>query len=73
MSKKPYSKAEIGKIPCARCGKPSKHQWQICSLNNEYRGVCTDCDLALNILVLKYFKVPNREEVAKEYAKKMLE
>lgn len=44
-------------MPCFRCGKPSLQQWQICSLNNEYKGLCRECDIKLNRIVLKFMKI----------------
>ncbi len=59
--KKPYTDAGIERVPCFRCGKPSSQQWQICSLNNEYKGVCAECDIALNQHVLAFFGIPKKE------------
>ena len=72
MRKKPYTTIGISRVPCFRCGKPSTRQWQICSLNNEYHGLCTECDIKLNALVLKFFRVPNANIICKQYARRML-
>ena len=61
MRKKPYSEAGIKRVPCFRCGEPSVQQWQICSLNNEYKGLCLKCDIELNRIVLKFMKIPSKE------------
>ncbi len=66
--RKPYTDIGIKRVPCFRCGKPSVQQWQICSLGNEYHGVCTKCDIKLNKLVLKFFSVPNADRTVKQYA-----
>jgi len=50
----PYTKIGIKRVPCIKCGKPSQQQWQICADNRVYRGVCTPCDVELNLLVLKW-------------------
>ncbi len=55
MRRKPYTVKGLSRVPCFKCGTPSTQQWQICSLGNEYKGVCTECDLELNKLVLKFF------------------
>ena len=54
MRRKPYTEIGIKRVPCFRCGKPSSTQWQICSLDNEYKGLCTSCDIMLNIIVLQF-------------------
>lgn len=61
MRIKPYTKRGIGRVPCLKCGKPSTCQWQICCLNNEYKGLCTECDIDLNRLVLEFVGVSKKE------------
>ena len=73
MRRKPYSEQGISRVPCFRCGQPSDTQWQICALSNEYKGVCTACDLDLNNVILEFFKVPDREQIMLNYIKKVTE
>lgn len=54
IRKKPYTAIGIKRLNCIRCGGKASAQWQICSDNNIYRPVCTDCDAALNRLVLAF-------------------
>ena len=61
MRKKPYTEIGIKRVPCFRCGKPSSQQWQICALNNEYKGVCNDCDFELNKIVLEFMGIPKKK------------
>ena len=61
MRKKPYTEIGIKRIPCFRCGQPSTQQWQICSLNNEYKGLCRKCDIDLNRVVLGFVGIPQKE------------
>ena len=61
MRRKPYTEIGIKRVPCFRCGKPSVKQWQICSLNNEYKGLCWECDVGLNRIVLKFLRIPPTE------------
>ena len=65
--KKPYTEIGISRAPCLRCGKPSTQQWQICSLDNEWFGVCTDCDMRLNACVLKFFGIKNSSVIIAKY------
>ncbi|RYG88413.1 MAG: hypothetical protein EON59_04505 [Alphaproteobacteria bacterium] len=55
---KPYTARGISRVPCLRCGKPSVHQWNICSLPGQH-GICTPCDIALNEAVLAFMGVPD--------------
>jgi hypothetical protein len=70
--RKPYTEAGIARIPCFRCEKPSFFQWQVCSDNNVYRGICKSCDLKLNKLVLKFMKFPDWKEKFENYKKEVL-
>lgn len=61
MRRKPYTEIGINRVPCYRCGEPSLRQWQICSLNNEYKGLCRECDIKLNRIVLEFMNIPTKE------------
>ena len=65
--KKPYTDIGIKRIPCSRCGVPSSRQWQVCANGNLYLGVCDNCDIELNALVLEFMKVPGRKTLMKKY------
>lgn len=67
MRTKPYTKKGIKRVPCFRCGRPSSHQWQICSLGNKWAGVCTECDIGLNGQVLKYLRFEDADMIIKRY------
>jgi len=56
-------------MKCFRCGKPAKHQWQICADGNQYRAICLDCDIALNEMVLKFMGFPDWDEKMEAYKK----
>lgn len=64
---KPYTQIGISRIPCTRCGKPSYHQWQVCANGRRFVGICLDCDIELNRVVLKFMKIPNRNFLMKVY------
>lgn len=61
MRYKPYTEKGICRVPCFKCGKPSTQQWQICSLNNAYKGLCTECDIRLNRMVLDFMGICNKD------------
>ncbi len=69
MRKKPYTEIGIKRIPCKRCGKKSSQQWNVCSMIGFY-GVCDKCDIDLNEMVLKFFKVKNWKAIIEEYKNK---
>lgn len=68
--RKPYTVRGIARVPCARCGRPSVHQWQVCANDRLFQGVCRECDLELNRLVLDYFRVPGRQALMQRYERK---
>lgn len=56
----PYTEQGIKRVPCFRCGKkPSVHQFQVCADGRIFRPLCSDCDVALNRLVLEWFGDPD--------------
>lgn len=67
MRRVPYTERGISRVPCFRCGAPSIHQWQICSDGNQYRGLCQDCDVKLNALVLKFMRDPQAQIKMQQY------
>ena len=64
---KPYTSKGIKRVPCQRCGKPSTGQWQVCSLNNRWIGICAECDTALNRLVLEFMKIKDFKRIIGVY------
>lgn len=61
----PYTEAGIKRVPCARCGKPSHAQWNVCAdkvgARTQYRGLCLDCDIGLNVVAMRYVFGKSRE------------
>jgi len=62
-----YTQRGIQRLQCIRCGGPAVHQWQVCSDGNNWRPLCLPCDIALNELVLEWFKHPRAKVLAAEY------
>lgn len=54
MRRKPYTAIGIRRVPCARCGEKSHAQWNICADGNQPRGLCRQCDIELNSLVVNF-------------------
>jgi len=71
MRRKPYTEVGIKRVPCLRCGNPSSQQWQICSFDNLFTGICLECDISLNELVLDFMGVKNKKHIIRRYAKKL--
>lgn len=67
MRKKPYTETGIKRVPCFRCASPSLHQWQICADQNQYRGLCKECDVELNRMVLTFMGDPDAARKLREY------
>jgi len=67
----PYTLKGIKRVPCARCGKPSTQQWRVCADFNQYRGVCTDCDIEINAMVLNFMRVPDVEKKLVAYRQRL--
>jgi len=65
--KKPYTEVGIRRLLCIRCSAAAAFQWQICSDQNNYRPICTACDVALNALVLEWMRHPEAKELADKY------
>jgi len=70
MRTNPYTEIGIKRVPCFRCGKPSKYQWQICALGNKWAGLCVNCDIDLNGLVVRFMRIPNSFTIMQRYIKK---
>ena len=58
MRRKKYTELGISRVPCERCGAPSTNQWQICATGNQWAGVCTECDISLNEMVVAFMGLP---------------
>lgn len=56
--KQPYTKIGVGRLPCTRCGRPARYQWQICADGNLHRPICEVCDIELNEAVLRFMGFP---------------
>ncbi len=67
MGKKPYTTIGIKRLKCFRCNNKAEYQWQICSDGNQFRPICLRCDIALNVLVLKFMKFPDWKEKSEKY------
>lgn len=66
MRTKPYTAIGIRRMRCARCGKPASAQWNICA-DGEWRPICSECDIELNDLVLRWMKIKDATAKMKAY------
>ena len=69
--RKPYTDRGISRVPCSRCGKPSVFQWNACANGHLYVAICTECDIALNKLVLEFMRIPDRKRLMREYTARL--
>lgn len=67
MRTRPYTARGISRVPCARCGKPSRYQWKICADGDQWRGLCHGCDVGLNATVLRFMRDPEQIEKMRRY------
>lgn len=65
--KKPYSEIGITRMECSviGCGNQAKYQWEICSDNNLWRTLCSDCDIMVNEMFLKLIDVDYKKKIVK--------
>lgn len=70
--KKPYTQIGISRMKCVRCGNPARFQWNICADGNVYRPICSECDVELNEIVMRWVFGKTREESIKNYKIKVL-
>jgi len=68
---KPYTEIGIRRVPCVRCGRPGRYQWQICADGRLYRVLCGECDIALNELVIRWVWGNTREDDLQRYRAEM--
>lgn len=65
--RKPYTEIGIGRVPCARCGAPSVHQWQCCAIDNRWLPLCLECDIGLNRAALEFVGEPAIDALMARY------
>ena len=66
--RKPYTERGITRVECYRCRRRSAtEQWNICALGGRYVPLCEQCGTALNVLVLRWARVPDREALMEQY------
>lgn len=66
MRRKPYTDRGISRVPCAKCGQPSKYQWSVCAMDGLRAAVCAKCDVELNRMGLNWL-------LGKEKAKPLID
>jgi hypothetical protein len=58
--KAPYTVAGVRRLLCARCQRrKAAHQWRCCA-DSLWRPICRPCDVALNRMVLRFMRDPER-------------
>jgi hypothetical protein len=65
--RKPYTQRGIARVPCTRCGAPSKFQWQCCANDNLWLGLCLACDIELNRTALTFMRVHYADALMERY------
>ena len=67
----PYTTIGISRVPCIRCGEPSRTQFQICADGRLYRPFCAGCDVELNEMVIRWIWGDAREDDLRRYREMM--
>lgn len=71
--REPYTEIGVRRLPCVRgCGRKATQQWQICADANLYRPICTECDIELNAMVLRWAGDPDAEMKIATYRERLL-
>lgn len=67
--RQPYSTIGIARLPCARagCTRPAYATWSACADGNLQRPLCPECDVALNVMVLRWFGDPEADTKLAHY------
>lgn len=68
----PYTERGITRVPCARCGQPSRYQWSACADDNKWSPLCPACDVGLNEVAMKYVYGAKAEPKLKQYRKRVI-
>jgi hypothetical protein len=68
--RQPYTELGILRLPCARagCTRPAYATWSACADGNLQRPLCPECDVALNVMVLRWFGDPAADTKLAQYA-----
>jgi hypothetical protein len=73
MRRKPYTQIGLRRLPCSRnCGRRASNQWQICADGRVFRPVCTECDVELNEIVMRWVWGDAREDDLRKYREERL-
>ena len=67
--KKPYTARGIRRLKCVRCGNPATAQWNACA-DGVYRPACEECDVAINRIVLRFFRDPEAKAKTRKYQRR---
>ncbi len=70
--RKPYTAIGIRRLSCYRCELPAATQWQCCANGNRWLPLCRGCDVALNELALRFFRLPQGRKLIRQYRNRIL-
>lgn len=65
--RRPYTEVGILRMTCSRCGKPATAQWQCCANENRWSPLCTECDVQLNVLSVRFMRLLGGELLLDKY------
>lgn len=67
--RRPYTERGISRVPCVKCGAPSKYQWRICS-TDAWTAVCRRHDIEVNRKIARWAFGSDAEPLLKRYEAK---
>lgn len=67
----PYTERGIARVPCVKCGQPSRFQWRICATGS-WHAVCRDHDVDINRQIAMWaFGAKDGAAIADAYEKSL--
>lgn len=70
--RKPYTALGIARVHCFRHPtRKAVHQWNCCANGNRWIPICLQCDVDLNRMVLRWFRLPGRHALMAKYRAKV--
>lgn len=70
MRRKEYTARGIRRVPCVKCGAPSRFQWRFCA-DGFWHGVCVEHDIELNAFAMRWAFGDTREADIARYAEQV--
>lgn len=67
--RRPYPEAKLYTMKCHCCATPARFQWNACADGNVWRPLCPECDVKINVEVMKVLDPVNWRKRIRAYCK----